>query len=276
MTTQIRDDLAQALWETLLLNSSNGRLPHGDIKRIADEFGFGRNVVGRIWRKGLTSMDSCVAAVVKAVWSRRGRKKVDRAGLCERVAQVPVVDRENQRTLQLATNTSAYLISQLIKEGYLWRALRRTCPLLTPKHISDRMKYCADRVLRTMKGGHYFDPMYDVVHLDEKWFYVKKVGGKVYVLTGKDDVPIDDPPVQYAQSKRHIKKVMFLCAVARPRGDWDGKVGIWPVVETYTTQRASVNRPAGVEEVRPVSMTREIYRDMLVNDVIPAIKAKWP
>ncbi|KAE9294659.1 hypothetical protein PR003_g24205 [Phytophthora rubi] len=39
MTTQIRDDLAQALWETLLLNSSNGRLPHGDIKRIADEFG---------------------------------------------------------------------------------------------------------------------------------------------------------------------------------------------------------------------------------------------
>ncbi|KAE9005692.1 hypothetical protein PF011_g11932 [Phytophthora fragariae] len=204
MTTQIRDDLAQALWETLLLNSSNWRLPHGDIKRIADQFGLGRNVVARIWRKGLTSMDSRVAAVVKAEWSRRGRKKVDRAGLCERVAQVPVVDRENQRTLQLATNTSAYLISQLIKEGYLRRALRSSAA-----HHG---------------GGHYFDPMYDVVHLDEKWFYVKKVGGKVYVLTGKDDVPIEDPPVQYAQSKRHIKEVMFLCAVARPRGDWDGKL----------------------------------------------------
>ncbi|KAE9053365.1 hypothetical protein PF010_g32938 [Phytophthora fragariae] len=26
---------------------------------------------------------------------------------------------------------------------------------------------------------------------------------------------------------------MFLCAVARPRGDWDGKVGIWLVVKNY-------------------------------------------
>ncbi|KAE9290230.1 hypothetical protein PF008_g25668 [Phytophthora fragariae] len=69
---------------------------------------------------------------------------------------------------------------------------------------------------------------------------------------------------------------MFLCAVARPRGDWDGKVGIWPVVKNYRTQRWSRNRPAGIDEVHPVTMTREIDRDMLINDVIPAIKEKWP
>ncbi|KAE9113659.1 hypothetical protein PF010_g9994 [Phytophthora fragariae] len=40
-----------------------------------------------------------------------------------------------------------------------------------------------------MDGRHFFDPMYDVVHLDEKWFYMKKVGKHVYILTGKDDVP---------------------------------------------------------------------------------------
>ncbi|KAE9221942.1 hypothetical protein PF002_g15424 [Phytophthora fragariae] len=67
--------------------------------------------------------------------------------------------------------------------------------------MSDRLKNSVDRVQRTMDGRHFFDPMYDVVHLDEKWFYKKK----------------------FVQSKRHIKKVMFLCAVARPRGDWDGK-----------------------------------------------------
>ncbi|GMF34054.1 unnamed protein product [Phytophthora fragariaefolia] len=69
---------------------------------------------------------------------------------------------------------------------------------------------------------------------------------------------------------------MFLCAVARPRGDWDGRIGLWPVVETYTTQRASVNRPAGVEELRPVSITRKTSRRMLIDNLIPAIKARWP
>ncbi|KAE8888890.1 hypothetical protein PF003_g27014 [Phytophthora fragariae] len=140
-------------------------------------------------------MGGRVAAVVKAGWSRRGRKKVDRAELCKRVAQVPVADRENQRRLQYTTNTSAYLINRLYKEGYLRRALRRTRPLLSPKHMSDRLKYCVDRVQRTMDGRHFFDPMYDVVHLDEKWFYMKKVGKHVYILTGKDDVPSEEPPV---------------------------------------------------------------------------------
>ncbi|ETP39280.1 hypothetical protein F442_13243 [Phytophthora nicotianae P10297] len=78
--------------------------------------------------------------------------------------------------------------------------------------------------------------MYDTVHVDEKWFYVKKIGQKVYLLTGQDGTPCEDAPVQFVQSKRHILMVMFLCAVARPRGNWDGKVGMWPVVEKYVTQ----------------------------------------
>ncbi|GMF37369.1 unnamed protein product [Phytophthora fragariaefolia] len=125
-------------------------------------------------------------------------------------------------------------------------------------------------------GDYFFDPMYDVVHMDEKWFDVKKIGQKVYLLTGKDGKDAEEPTVQYVHSKRYITKVMFLCAVARPRGDWGGKIGLWPVVETYTTQRASVNRPAGVEELRPVSITRKISRRMLIDNLIPAIKARWP
>ncbi|GMF55230.1 unnamed protein product [Phytophthora fragariaefolia] len=123
-------------------------------------------------------------------------------------------------------------------------------------------------------GDYYFDPMYDVVHMDEKWFYVKKIGQKVYLLTGNDGKAAE---VQYVHVKeRYITKVVFLCAVARPRGDWDGKIGLWPVVETYTTQRASVNRPAAVEELRPVSIARKISRRMLIDNLIPAIKARWP
>ncbi|ETO71829.1 hypothetical protein F444_11905 [Phytophthora nicotianae P1976] len=51
---------------------------------------------------------------------------------------------------------------------------------------------------------------------------------------------------------------------------------MWPIVVAYVTQRARVNRPVGVVERKLVSMTPELSRKMLVKDVIPAIKAKWP
>ncbi|KAL3666500.1 hypothetical protein V7S43_008133 [Phytophthora oleae] len=62
-------------------------------------------------------------AVVKSRASAHGRKKVDRRALCERIAEVPIGERKNQLTLQLATNTSSYRIQRLLREGYLRRAL---------------------------------------------------------------------------------------------------------------------------------------------------------
>ncbi|ETL82590.1 hypothetical protein L917_17269, partial [Phytophthora nicotianae] len=116
--------------------------------------------------------------------SARGRKRVDRHTLRRRVAEVPIADRKNQQTLQLATNTSCYLIQQLIKEGShevqygACQTSRRWEPFVRP--LARRRSY-----------------------QDEKRFYIKKIGQKVYILTGKDDVPTEEPPVQYAHSKRH-------------------------------------------------------------------------
>ncbi|KAE8882550.1 hypothetical protein PF003_g33386 [Phytophthora fragariae] len=242
---QATDEERQAVWKTLLLRSTRGVLSPGDIVQTAAHFHLSRFVVARIWERGISSMGDRVAAVVKSRKSARGRKKLDRAVLCEHVSAVPVNERENHRKIQQASNTSSYLIQQLIKEGYMRRALRQTRSLLTASHKVARLKLAVNHVKLNGDGQYYFDPMFDVVHIDEKWLYVKKIAQRVYVLTGKDGTPLEEAPVQYVQSKRHIKKVMFLCAVARPRGDWDGKIGLWPVVETYITQRWGVNRPAG-------------------------------
>ncbi|KAE9094704.1 hypothetical protein PF007_g17669 [Phytophthora fragariae] len=259
---QATDEERQAVWKTLLLRSTRGVLSPGDIVQTAAHFHLSRFVVARIWERGISSMGDRVAAVVKSRKSARGRKKLDRAVLCEHVSAVPVNERENHRKIQQASNTSSYLIQQLIKEGYMRRALRQTRSLLTASHKVARLKLAVNHVKLNGDGQYYFDPMFDVVHIDEKWLYVKKIAQRVYVLTGKDGTPLEEAPVQYVQSKRHIKKVMFLCAVARPRGDWDGKIGLWPVVETYITQRWGVNRPAGVEEIKPVSMNRILARVM--------------
>jgi len=77
--------------------------------------------------------------VVKSRKSARGRKKLDRAELCKRVAEVPVNDRENQRRIQATSTVSTFLIQQLMKEGYLRRAMRQTRPMLTNAHKLARL-----------------------------------------------------------------------------------------------------------------------------------------
>ncbi|VFQ97115.1 unnamed protein product [Cuscuta campestris] len=50
---------------------------------------------------------------------------------------------------------------------------------------------------------------------------------------------------------------------------WDGKIGIFPFVETVAAKRKSKNREAGVLEVKQLlSVTKEVTKDMLVNQEV--------
>ena len=74
---------------------------------------------------------------------------------------------------------------------------------------------------------------------------------------------------------------MFLCAQARPRrlpnGTWwDGKIGVWSFGTYTVAQRSSVNRAAGADEFTKQSIDCDKYREMLINDVVPAIQSRFP
>jgi len=77
-------------------------------------------------------------------------------------------------------------------------------------------------------------------------------------------------------------KVMFIAAVARPQYDsdgncvFDGKLGIWPLVHKEQAQRNSVNRQAGTWETKTVSCTAEVYKQVMFDKVLPAIRHKLP
>ncbi|RAW20637.1 hypothetical protein PC110_g22920 [Phytophthora cactorum] len=109
--------------------------------------------------------------------------------------------------------------------------------------------------------------MYDTVHVDEKWFNLYKDTNKYY-LTATEQLPYRSCP-----NKRYIGKIMFLAAVARPRYDFhrkqyfDGKLGIWPIVEETKAARSSANRPKGAIVTKSVTMTRKRYRTLLIENV---------
>ena len=140
-------------------------------------------------------------------------------------------------------------------------------PSLTEANQLSRFKSALQEVKN--ETGEYFD-MYDRIHVDEKWFYLMEDGVTYYLLDDEDD------PVRTVRHKGHIQKVMFLCAVARPHGNFDGKIGIWPVGEQTPAARSSRNRPRGTLEWKSANLTRDKYRDMLIKLLLPAIKTKFP
>ena len=58
---------------------------------------------------------------------------------------------------------------------------------------------------------------------------------------------------------------------------FDGLIGIWHFSEEVAAKRTSINRPKGTMEVVAINkVTNKEHEAMLVNKVIPAIKAKFP
>ena len=122
-----------------------------------------------------------------------------------------------------------------------------------------------------------FKPHTNIVHIDEKHFYLTRESQTYYLVSGEVE------PHRECQSKRFIPKIMFKCAVANPiyltNGDvfFDGKIGIWPFVTQEPAKRSSKNRKRGELETKPIqSITKEHMRSMLIINVLPTIRAKWP
>ena len=121
-----------------------------------------------------------------------------------------------------------------------------------------------------------FLDMMDRIDMDEKWFFLSWQKERYLLL------PEEKNPKQCLKSKSHITKVMFLCAIAHPRFNpsanswWDGKHGIWPIGDWEPAKRASKNRPRGILVWKKEPVTKEVYRELLISKLLPAIVEKWP
>jgi hypothetical protein len=140
-------------------------------------------------------------------------------------------------------------------------------PVLNAMNRSQRILYAIERI----DNKYNYHGFFDTIFIDEKWFYYSHVKEK-YLLTPNETVPN-----RQACSRRNIQKVMFLCAVARPRYDphrntqFDGKIGMWPIITVERAQRMSKNRPKGALVVKNEKVKGNVYEDYVLNKVLPAI-----
>ncbi|XP_021743257.1 uncharacterized protein LOC110709354 [Chenopodium quinoa] len=119
--------------------------------------------------------------------------------------------------------------------------------------------------------------MSNMIHIDEKWLYINPETRRFNLL------PKEEDPYRCQQSRRFKIKAMFIGIIGKPLYDaqghliHDGKYDIFPFVFQQMAKKKSKNRDAGTLETKPIqNINREAIRDMLLNNVIPAIVSKWP
>ncbi|KAF0708091.1 hypothetical protein AaE_013351, partial [Aphanomyces astaci] len=278
---ELTSDQRRAVVDHLLLRVVEApyKLHHGAIKEVAQIFGRNRHTIAEIWKRANVSISAegqtsivChdVASQKKGIVGRK-QKYTD---LPARIRAVPPQRRTTLQRIAHAIGIPASTLKDYYKRGLMVKYNSNIKPKLTDVNKVARVNW-AMKFVRPDSNFQFAD-MFDYVHVDEKWFHATKIKSRVYLLPG------EVPPHRSTQSKHFITKVMFLSAVARPRWDdaksewFDGKIGTWHFTQVVPAARSSRNRPAGTLELRPVSVTRPIYKKMLLENVIPAIKAKWP
>ena len=248
-------------------------MKRGAINDVATLFGVSRLTVSNLWKRANESIaEGSPFMNVESRKSNCGRKRkdIDLAAIVE----VPLNQRGTVRSTASALSVPKSSLFRSIKRGEIRSHSSSVKPFLTETNMAERVEFCKSHI-NTERG--IFHSMMDVIHVDEKWFYMTKNTRKYYL--GREE----EEPHRTTKSKRFSTKVMFLAAVARPRWNtaankqFDGKIGICPFTKVEIVKRGSRNRPAGTPVTKTVdSVTNVEYRNMLIHKVLPAIREKWP
>jgi hypothetical protein len=197
--------------------------------------------------------------------------------VAEAIAQLPYYKRQTMLSISSALsipNTSVHRMYQ--QDKIICHHKTFIKPTLTKHNKLTRFLYCFNKIRKIRDDTLYYDPSYYDVHVDEKWFFITEKQQLTYLVEGEEG------PQQSVCNKQHITKVMFLCAVARPRFDedgactFDGKIGMWPIITREPPRHYSANRACRTIVTWLLNVTYDVYLDLFVNKVISSIKRRFP
>jgi len=182
---------------------------------MAGEFHVHRDTVSRIWnrydRKATEINVNIDVGIVNSIYSqkasRRRSVKYDTVALAETLAEQPFETRQTVRSAATSLSVSTTTVFKAIRSGKVKMNSITAKPVLSDSNKDFRFQFCCNEIL----PNGLFNNMDDRIHIDEKWFYVDKVTRHFYLSEN------EGTPYKTTQHKSHLEKVMFLCAVARPR-----------------------------------------------------------
>ncbi|XP_021854804.2 uncharacterized protein [Spinacia oleracea] len=247
------------------------------INDVAHEFNVTRRTISKIWNTAKRQKAANQRYNLATKMYNCGRKRI--VVQPEDITKIDMGDRTCVRDLASMLHISpSSTIQRMIQRGTIKPHTNPLHPGLKEPNMLARVKWILDLLIgNTAETKSEYYPMFDFVHLDEKWFYLSRKSQRVYLAQHEKG------KYRAASSSKFIPNVMFTAVVARPRFNeqkectFDGKIGIFPFTCQEAAKISSKNRDKGTIETKVVeSVNQKVTRSMLINQIIPAIKEKWP
>ncbi|KAJ0391780.1 hypothetical protein P43SY_012139 [Pythium insidiosum] len=155
------------------------RLPVGLLADLADEFECSERSLSRLWKDSRAKIEA--GTIHDGESGRRGRsgrkpRLNDKfaAQLATTIAFLPLYQRTSIRTLSEHLGIPKSSLHVYYRAGAFRAHHARLKPHLTDDHRAARMQFALSFVNVGPRGALSFNDMLDFVHMDEKWFYLKK------------------------------------------------------------------------------------------------------
>ena len=262
----------------LLSRLEDGVLPWGSFTIVADELGVARTTISRLWWQARQAREQSLIITPEIASrnnSRTNALKYSHAEFRQGLKEIPRRRRKTYRSTAKAMGVSLNTVQRMLLQKDVCRVhMSSLKPTLTEENKMSRMELALSFIDKNNTSK--FEDMEDLIHIDEKWFYLPKDGQRFIIVADEDE------PYRHVQHKSFLTKIMFLCAVARPRYNtnknawFDGKIGIWPIGKWEPAKRKSKKRAKGTPVWKNQCINRDVYREYLIQKLLPAVKEKWP
>ncbi|KAL1556343.1 hypothetical protein AAHA92_11986 [Salvia divinorum] len=184
----------------LLKNSHDGVLAKGAVNEAAGAFEVHRKTIYRIWKAATEMMMNGEPAIM--VGKVKGYTHADKQVIDEeKVRNLSVLERSSYRKMAPKLGVSKTTLCRWVKEKQLRPHTNAVKPLLTDVNKLARLRWCLSQLQPTITQCKVsYHDMRNIVHIDEKWFYMTKSSDRYYIL------PDEDEPYRACKSKRFITK----------------------------------------------------------------------
>ena len=245
---------------------------------VADQIGVARSTISRLWWQAHGAHEQSLI-ITPEIASRNNSRanccKYSHAEFHQGLKEIPQRHHKTYCSTAKAMGVALSTVQQMLLHRDVCRVHTSSLkPTLTEENKMSRMELALSFVDKNNTSK--FENMEDLIHIDEKWFYLMKDGQRFIIAAHEEE------PYRHVQHKSFLTKIMFLCAVARPRYDtrrnawFDGKIGIWPIGKWEPAKRSSKKRAKGMPVWKNQCITRDIYHKYLIEKFLPAVKEKWP
>ncbi|KAL6842938.1 hypothetical protein ACP4OV_027251 [Aristida adscensionis] len=196
------DELRKQVYQALLARSKNGKLGKKDTRIVADHFRVHIQAVQRLWKRGKTQLANFIPVVVDNRKKGRCGRKAIPVNL-EVLRSIPLKERMTIEDVCSKLNMSKWKVQRLLKKGFLRRHSSSIKPYLTDANKKTRLKWCVDMIDKDFPDDPRFKDLFDIMFIDEKWFYLSQKSENYYLLPDEDD------PHRTCKNKNYIPRLVL-------------------------------------------------------------------